>query len=134
MVKMIDVVAGIISHEGKILIAKRKPGTHLEGFWEFPGGKIEKGETPEQSLTRELKEELSIHTVTNGFVAESIFDYGSKTIRLLAYSVAYLSGEIVLDSHDEIRWVSPERISEYKLAPADLPILEAFILEHKELS
>ena len=122
---MIDVVAGIIEREGKILIARRKPGSHLEGHWEFPGGKVEEGEQPEQTLERELKEELAIETQTGHFVAESVFDYGSKTIRLLAYWSAYLDGDITLDSHDEIRWVSLAEIGSYQLAPADIPILKA---------
>ena len=124
---MIDVVAGIIKREDKILIARRKPGSHLEGHWEFPGGKVEEGEKPEQTLVRELKEELAIETKTEAFVAESVFDYGSKTIRLRAYWSSYLGGEIALDSHDKIQWVPLPLIETFKLAPADIPILKALL-------
>lgn len=122
---VIDVVAGIVQHGGKILLARRKPGSHLAGCWEFPGGKIEYGETPEQTLVRELNEEFSIRTETGVFVAESIYDYGEKRIRLLGYFSTYLGGEFVLDSHDKVQWVRPEDIGRYNLAPADIPILQA---------
>ena len=75
--RTIDVAAGIIQREdGKILLARRKPGSHLAGYWEFPGGKIEEGESPEECLERELLEELGIVTKTGAFVAESVYDYG----------------------------------------------------------
>lgn len=124
--KVIDVTAGIIERAGKILIAKRKKGKHLEGFWEFPGGKIEDGESPEECLVRELGEEFSIKVKVLGFVGESIYMYADKTIRLLGYEVRYLSGDFVLKEHDEIKWVSKRGIAKYKLAPADVPILSLY--------
>lgn len=121
----IDVVAGIIQREdGKILLARRKPGSHLAGYWEFPGGKIEDGESPEECLERELHEELGIVTKTGTFVAESVYDYGEKKIRLLAYFVQYLEGNIELDSHDRVEWVHLSEADEYQLAPADVPLLQ----------
>lgn len=124
----IDVVAGIIQRkDGKILLARRKPGSHLAGYWEFPGGKIEDGEFPEECLERELREELGIVTKTGAFVAESVYDYGEKKIRLLAYFVQYLEGDIELDSHDRVVWVQLSEAYEYQLAPADVPLLQ-FIL------
>lgn len=125
----IDVVAGIIQRDdGKILIARRKPGSHLAGCWEFPGGKIEGGESPEECLERELREELGIITKTGGFVAESVYDYGNKKIRLLAYFVQYLDGDFVLDSHDRIEWVHLSEVDDYQLAPADVPLLTSIQL------
>jgi len=123
--QLIDVVAGIIQKEGKILLARRKPGSHLEGFWEFPGGKVETGETPEQALVRELAEEFSIRTRTGAFVAESVYDYGAKRIHLMAYFSTHLDGEIILDSHDKIQWVSVDEIEFFQLAPADIPLAQA---------
>ena len=121
----IDVVAGIIQREdGKILLARRKPGSHLAGYWEFPGGKIEDGESPEECLERELREELGIITKTGAFVAESVYDYGKKTVRLMAYFVQYRGDEFVLDSHDRVEWVHLSEVDDYQLAPADMPLLQ----------
>lgn len=124
--KVIDVTAGIIENAGKILIAKRRKGKHLEGFWEFPGGKIEDGESPEECLVRELEEEFAIEVRVLSFVGKSLFKYAEKTIRLLGYEVQYLSGDFVLKEHDEIKWVSLKEITDYKLAPADIPIVNAY--------
>lgn len=103
---MIDVVAAIIEKDGKFLIAKRKIGKHLGGKWEFPGGKIEADETPEQCLERELKEEFGILVKAGDFVAESQFNYGDREIKLLGYKADYIAGDFLLNDHEEIRWVS----------------------------
>ncbi len=123
----IDVTVAVIEREGKFLIAKRKQGKHMEHKWEFPGGKIETDETPEQCLYRELKEEFGIETEIGGFIAESVFEYGDRNIRLLGYKVKYISGEFHLNDHAEIQWILPYEFNLYDFAPADLPIVRKII-------
>jgi 8-oxo-dGTP diphosphatase len=119
---MKDVTAAIIIKEGKVLIARRALGENHAGGWEFPGGKIEPGETPEQCLKRELFEELSIDTKIKGFFAESVYEYSTGSIRLLAYFADILRGDIGLSVHDQIEWAEPGHLLDYNLLPADLPI------------
>jgi len=124
---MIDVTSAIIEREGKYLIAQRKKGTHLGGKWEFPGGGIEGDETPEECLRRELKEELGINSIISDFFGESVYDYGHKKIKLVGYRVTYVSGDFLLNAHDEIRWVSSNELKDYDFAEADIPFVEKLI-------
>lgn len=126
---MIDVVAGVIHRDGKVLIARRNDDKHMGGLWEFPGGKIEEGETPQQCIVRELFEEFCINVEAGEFIAESIFDYGEKTVRLLSYGVNYVSGDFVLNDHSEIRWIEKTEFENFEFAPADLPIIEKILHE-----
>lgn len=124
---MIRVAAAVIEHEGRILIARRRPGVHLAGKWEFPGGKIEPGETPEECLVRELREEFTVETEIGPFLGSAVHEYPGRVIELLAYRTRYLSGEFILSCHDEIRWITPDQCRDFDFAEADL-----FILEHLE--
>ena len=99
----------------------------MAGYWEFPGGKVESGETPEECLYRELEEELNIISKVGPFFAESCYDYGTKKIRLLCYLVEYISGTFTLHDHDEIRWLQAHQLLSLTWAPADLPIVEKLI-------
>jgi 8-oxo-dGTP diphosphatase len=118
------VTAAIIRRDGRVLIARRKAGGHLGGYWEFPGGKIESGETPEECLARELEEEFSVGAKVGAFITSSRFAYEDCQVELLAYEAALGSEDWVLTSHDETRWVEIRELTSYKLAPADLPIAE----------
>lgn len=124
--KKIDVTAAIIVKEGNVFAARRKQGVHLAGYWEFPGGKLEQGETPEQCLARELQEEFRITACVGSFVAESVYDYGSKVVRLLAYQVEHKSGDFQLIDHDELRWLAPDELNSVEWAPADIPLVEQY--------
>lgn len=124
MEKIIDVAAAVIKKDGRVLLAQRAQGEHLEYKWEFPGGKIEPGETPEECLQRELKEEFSIITQANIFLGENIFHYPDKSIRLLAYEVRWLGGDFILKVHDKIDWVTPDALLLKDLAAADIPIAQ----------
>lgn len=124
--KQIDVTAAIIVKDGKVFAARRKQGIHLAGYWEFPGGKLEQDETPEQCLARELQEEFSVKTRVGAFVAESVYDYGSKVVRLLAYQVEHVSGDFQLIDHDELRWLALGELNSVKWAPADIPLVAQY--------
>lgn len=121
---MIKVVAAILKKEDKILIAKKREGKPLAGLWEFPGGKIEEGETPEESIIRELMEELNIKVRVNEYVGESIYDYGDgEIISLKGFTAEIIEGNIKLTDHDEYKWVTLEEIYNYKVAPADISLI-----------
>lgn len=122
MGKIIDIAAAVIKKNSLVLVARRAKGEYLEGKWEFPGGKIELRETPEQCLQRELKEEFAIIARTGAFIGESIFHYPDKSIRLLAYEVIWIKGNFILHVHDTIDWVRPDDILAKEMAAADIPI------------
>ncbi|WP_028612293.1 (deoxy)nucleoside triphosphate pyrophosphohydrolase [Paenibacillus harenae] len=118
---MIEVAAAIIEDgTGCILIARRAPGKSQAGMWEFPGGKLEPGESPEECLRRELLEEMGIKIDPYAYFGVNEHDYGTVTIRLIAYRARFVSGKIELVDHDEYRWVSREELGEYTFAPADV--------------
>jgi 8-oxo-dGTP diphosphatase len=114
------VTAGVIRKEGRILIARRGGADPLAGKWEFPGGKVEKDEKPEDGLQRELREELGIETRVGRALDQTTFRYPNKVVRLLFYEVEYVSGAIALHAHDAVAWVLPEELASYDLAPADV--------------
>ncbi|MGF7060195.1 8-oxo-dGTP diphosphatase MutT [Brassicibacter mesophilus] len=118
---MLDVVAAILMNSNsEIMIAKRKADKSLGGYWEFPGGKVEYGETPEESLKRELREEMCIDIKVKDYFGENIYKYDDKTIRLIAYICEIVKGDIMLIDHSEYRWVDKKLINYYNIAPADI--------------
>ncbi len=123
--QVIEVAAGLIFHEGRYLIARRKPGVHLAGFWEFPGGKREAGESFEDCLRRELFEELSIRVHEPALFRVVRHAYGEKTVELHFYRCAIEEGQPAPLDCAEIRWVLPEELSEFAFPPADRPVIEA---------
>lgn len=106
-----------------MLAARRKAGKHLAGLWEFPGGKIEVDETPEQCLSRELLEEFGITCRIGPYLGESIYDYGDKIVRLVAYEARHLAGDFQLNDHDALKWLAPTELHSVDWAPADVPLL-----------
>ncbi len=120
----VRVTAAILEKDGRILIAKRLAGDDLfAGLWEFPGGKIEEGESPEECMARELKEELDIEVSVDKLITSNKHQYPHGIFELLAYKVKHISGEITLNDHDEIKWVTINEMSNFDFPPADIPII-----------
>ncbi|KUO53523.1 MAG: NUDIX hydrolase [Desulfitibacter sp. BRH_c19] len=122
---MKQVTAALIVKNNKILIAKRRASDKLANKWEFPGGKIEEGETSEQCLIREIKEEFQIEIVVEGYFGSSKYSYEHGAIELLGYWAKY-NGEDILKPtvHDDYRWVSISELVNYDFSPADIPFVE----------
>jgi len=121
---MTTVIAAIILKEGKVLIAQRAQGQNLAGKWEFPGGKIKAGETPEECLKREIKEELDLDIEVDEFFGENIYSYETGTIRLVAYKAQLIGGQCRLKVHSRVEWVKPHDLAGYDFSPADVPFVE----------
>ena len=119
-----------MKEDNKILIAKRRLEKSLGGYWEFPGGKIEANESPEECLVRELQEEFSVQIEVICHIKSVDYDYGNFKIYLMGYLGRIKSGNFNLTDHDEISWVSSEELLNYKLAPADIPIAKEVIERH----
>ena len=121
---MLKVTAAVIEKDGRLLIARRRKGERFAGKWEFPGGKIHPGETPQECLKRELKEELAIETEIGEFICASRFTYMGLPLELVVYRARYLSGEIIPTDHDEIKWVRPRELPGHDFVKADLAVVE----------
>lgn len=121
---MKTVTAAIIGDGGgRILIARRLPEDKNAGMWEFPGGKMEPGETPEICLARELMEEFGVASTIGEFFGESIYHYGHGSIRLIAYHATIAAAPRPL-AHAELLWVTPAEMAAYEFSPADIPFVQ----------
>jgi len=124
---MTTVVAAVIEREGRILIAQRKPDGFHPLKWEFPGGKVEPGETPEQAALREIDEELAIQARIHSEIMRYEYQYpGRAPILLIFYRIAEFTGDPRNLQFAEIRWESPERLREYDFLEGDRQFLERF--------
>lgn len=127
---MIDVVAAILeNNKQEILIAKRKQIKSQGGLWEFPGGKVEEGEKHEESIARELSEEMNIEIEVLGYFSQNIHHYENASIRLIAFKGRIVSGDIELKDHDLYAWVKADKLTTYDFAPADIPIVLELVKE-----
>lgn len=120
---MTDVVAVLLCRKGKFLICRR-PASKARGLlWEFPGGKIEPGESGPQALERECREELGVTVAVEELVAETVHSYPDISIRLLLYRAFLVQGEPALLEHSAFAWITAEELGQYDFSPADQALL-----------
>ena len=121
--KTVKVVAAIIIHENKIFATQRGYGEFKDG-WEFPGGKIEPGETPQEALAREIKEELDIEIEVMGFLETVEYDYPEFHLSMDCFFCVIRSGELVLKEHEAAKWLTAETLDSVDWLPADKGLIE----------
>ena len=123
--KTVHVVGAIIENDNnEILCALRGPEMTLPNYWEFPGGKIENGETKEEALKREIQEELGCVIEVFDHVEDTTYEYEKVIVRLETFKSKIISGTPMLTEHAEIKWVSREELPSLNWAPADIPAIE----------
>lgn len=117
----------LIDADGRVLIAERPKGKHLEGLWEFPGGKLRDGETPEAALIRELNEELGIDVEDSCLAPISFASHAYEEFHLLMplYVCRIWNGEATPREGQNLKWVKPARLGAYAMLPADAPLVAA---------
>lgn len=125
----IAVAAAVLVDSGKVMLARRKKGKHLEGYWEFPGGKIEAGESGADCLRRELGEEFGVETEIGSLIASVEHSYSQVRIRLDGYWARITGGRFSLTDHDRVVWVAATELLSFQLSPADVPIAEKILEE-----
>lgn len=128
---MYIVTAAAMIRDGKVLIAQREAGSHQEFKWEFPGGKLEAGETPEECIVREIKEELDLNIEVLDIYKVVKFDYKDKDILLLCYLCKVVSGEGRKLECNDFRWVTREELPGFEFVPADLPIVDKLMKDER---
>jgi len=124
---MIEVACAIIEKDGLVLAAQRSEKMSLPLKWEFPGGKIEPGETAEECLCRELFEEMGISVAVKKCLPASTYHYPKASVTLYPFVCSIASGEIVLDEHAAINWLPPEELQNLDWAEADVAVIESYL-------
>ena len=118
------VTAGVVWNQGRVLIAKRPKGSHLEGFWEFPGGKREGDEDLRDCLEREISEELDLRVRAEESLLTVHHEYPTKVISLHVFSCSRLAGETRALQGQEVRWVDPGDLTNFSFPPPDMKVVE----------
>lgn len=125
MKPVLDVVAGIIWQDGQYLAVERPAGARMEGWWEFPGGKIETGETRDDALVRELQEELGITVSEFEYWREVEHEYDEFVVRLNFFNIYKYSGKLTSLENQRMEWVDPTKAPSLRYLPADVAIVDA---------
>lgn len=129
---MVEVVAVLLWKEGKFLICQRPEHKARGGLWEFAGGKVEPGETGEQALVRECREELGVTIVPGEVFYQVTHVYPDITVHLTLYHGTLESGEPKLLEHQDLRWIFPSQVGDYDFCPADVEILQEIQTKYGE--
>lgn len=130
--KNVEVVAAAICQDGKVLAARRSYG-EFKGGWEFPGGKIEPGETQEQAVVREIQEELSVTIEVLGKTGTIEYDYPGFHLTMHCFWARVKKGKIILKEHEEAQWVDKENIRDISWLPADIEFMEQVIINWENI-
>ncbi len=121
MLKVVSVVGAVIVRNGLVLCAQRGPDGSLPGLWEFPGGKVELGESKVDALHREIREELSVDVLVGEELDSSTYEYDFAAVTLTTFWCSLPAGEPAKSEHSDLRWLSPRDLHEIEWAPADIP-------------
>ncbi len=122
------VACAIIEQDGKILAAQRSAAMTLPLKWEFPGGKIEAGESPEECLIRELQEELGVSVHIGAALSQTIHGYPDFTVTLYPFTCRLTGGTITMYEHHDLTWIEPQRMPELDWAAADIPVVGEYMM------
>lgn len=121
---MIEVVGAVIQHDGKIFACRRGPDMNMAGSWEFPGGKLEPGEKPEEALKREIEEELGCVVSVGEFITRTEYEYEFGAIALTSFFCELKDGSPTLSEHDDSGWFTPQQLKDLPWAPADVEAVQ----------
>ena len=124
----VEVSAALIFRAGRLLITQRHARSHLGGLWEFPGGKIEAGETAEECLIRELREELGVSVFIGSALSPATHSYQDFTVTLYPFICSLTGGTVTMHEHHALKWVEPQQMPELDWAAADLPVISEYLV------